>query len=131
MKSLLPTMTLDQLNRIKKRWYDSAVSGPDCIVSCLTRLTLARGEQKDHSYPKYVLTFDNIELYLDTYGHYFTVKVGGRLRLSTHNEKLFVPGDWLEKLLPLMEETRLQEEHEKIQKIEAERLSLLDLLGDD
>ena len=94
----LRNMTTEELQELKKGWYQQAKedgSLDQCYVVC-TML----GERLNARYgPKYHFQDDenNLELYVDNWGKYFTAEWKGKRVMSTHPcDKLFIPGDWME-----------------------------------
>lgn len=85
-----------------------------CSFGVFTKLaTIARelGESLSHRYgPKYRFTDGDLEIYVDDYGHFMTVKRGSEQLASTHTcERFIKDGDWQKQLLSHYEEA----EHKK------------------
>lgn len=105
----LKDMTLEELRAQKKAWYDGNTKNGN--IALLGAIARNLGSKLNHSYgPKYKYTEGNIEIYVDDYGGYMTVNVGGKLKVSTHNEKLYVPGGWEEIISRLAPDTKKQQE---------------------
>lgn len=126
--NLLKDMTLEELKALKTAWYETA--DKDGTLLLLADIARKLGEKVNTTYgPKYRFTEDNIEIYVDDYGHYMTIYIDSKLKVSTHNEKLYVKGDW-ENNIPRWNADRQASESKAISDaIEKERLELIQLLS--
>jgi hypothetical protein len=89
----LNEMTSKELEDLKKKLYKENTDNGN--IEKLYTIARMLGDHVSHNWgPKYLYKNGEIEIYVDDYGHYMTVCVGGKLTVSTHNEKLYVPGEW-------------------------------------
>lgn len=126
----LKDMTIQELEETKKQWYFDAME--DGSIMKLTEICRHLGEKLPYNYgPKYSFKDGGkkeIEIYVDDYGNYMTVKHGDKLRVSTHNEKLYVKGEWeklIARLWPLVESKKQEIEAAKLEKTRLELLNIL------
>lgn len=95
----LSDLSLKELKELKEQWHQQATK--DGTIILLTQIAKTLGEQLPANCgPKYLFKDNQIEIYVDCYGGYMTVKVDGKLKVSTHNEKLYAKGEW-EKNIPI------------------------------
>lgn len=101
----LKDMTLQELKEQKAIWYEENTRNGN--IQKLITIARQVGEKLSHNYgPKYNFTNGVIEIYVDDYGNYMTTKVNGKLKVSTHNDKLYVPGEWEEIIARLYPEAQ-------------------------
>lgn len=100
------------------------------VVRAITDIARTLGNRLNANYgPKYQLECkDRIVVYVDDYGHYATVKQNGHLIMSTHNERLFVPGSWVEDVLALKPESDQKQLIELTTRLRKELVELCDRL---
>jgi len=89
----LNEMTVTELLEYKQKLYkDNTDNGNILKLKMIARVL---GDLVPHNYgPKYLYKNGDIEIYVDDYGGYGTVHVGGKLKVSTHTEQLYAPGEW-------------------------------------
>ena len=99
-------MSEEQLLAIKRLLFQEAQA--QGVLSGLATIARQFGKELNANYgPKYKWEGEDVVVYVDDYGNYMTVRLRGRLIVSSHpTEKLFVPGPWLTPLLPLMEQAK-------------------------
>lgn len=99
----LKAMTAQELEDHKRKLYkDNTENGNIHKLYTIARML---GEDVRHNYgPKYTLRDGGTVIYVDDYGGYMTTSVEGKLKVSTHNEKLYVPGEWEEIITRLFPE---------------------------
>lgn len=91
----LKDMTSSELETYKQELYIQNLENGN--IKKLVQIGRELGDNLNHSYgPKFILKDGDTEIYIDDYGGYATVHVNGKLKVSTHNEKLYVPGEWEE-----------------------------------
>jgi len=104
----IPTeeMSEEQLLAIKRLLFQEAQA--QGVLSGIATIARQLGKELNANYgPKYKWEGEDVVVYVDDYGNYMTVRLRGRLIVSSHpTEKLFVPGPWLTPLLPLMEQAK-------------------------
>lgn len=106
----LNEMSLNELKALKAKWYQENSDNDN--IKKLSEIGRFLGDKLSVNYgPKYELYEEDTEteIYVDDYGGYMTVKINGKMKVSTHNEKLYVPGDWEEiisRLHPKAEEIK-------------------------
>lgn len=89
----LKDMTAKELEEHKVNLYKDNTDNGN--IQKLRTIAKYLGEKVQHNYgPKYLFKDGAIEIYVDDYGGYMTVNVTGKLKVSTHNEKLYAPGSW-------------------------------------
>lgn len=89
----LKDMTAKELEEYKAKLYKENTDNGNIHKLC----TIARmlGDNINANYgPKYALQDGAIQIYVDDYGHYMTVHEESKMKVSTHNEKLYAPGEW-------------------------------------
>jgi len=113
----LQSMTTEELKELKREWYRQAKEDGS-LVRCYKVCTVL-GERLNAKYgPKYRFLDDEneLDLYVDDYGNYFTAEWRGKRVMSTHPcDHLFIPGDWMkivDRLYPFAAE-RAREEEER------------------
>lgn len=123
----LSTMTTRELELYKTQMYnDNSKNGNISKLYAIARLL---GEDVRHNYgPKYMLQDGFIQIYVDDYGGYMTVHEGLKLKVSTHNEKLYVPGEWEEIITRLYPIAKEKQEAQKAAKEQSEKSALLNQL---
>lgn len=90
----LDAMTASQMRALIKDRYLAAVA--DETFTKLAAIARELGKQQGGD-PKYIYQGGDIEIYLDEYGNYMTVKVGKKEVASTHQTNQFIiPGEWLD-----------------------------------
>jgi hypothetical protein len=100
----------EQLLAMKRLLFQEAKA--QGVISGLATIARQFGKELNANYgPKYKWEGEDVVVYVDDYvddyGNYMTVRLRGRLIVSSHpTEKLFVPGPWLTPLLPLMEQAK-------------------------
>lgn len=108
----LKDMTSTELATYKASLY--ILNTDNGNIKKLAQICRLLGSRLNHSYgPKFRFTEGNIEIYVDDYGGYMTVHVGGKLRVSTHNERLYAIGEWeeiIDRLWPKAEELENQKD---------------------
>ena len=111
--------TESELNKLKREIYKQ--SRNDGTISGLALVAREMGRDLSAYYgPKYLFSLGAAEIYLDDYGNYMTVRLGGKLVVSTHNEQLFAPGLWLKDFLPLIKEAKCKhDERERARQLTA------------
>lgn len=121
----LQDMTSTELAALKGKWYIEASEKISQLYSIARHL----GTRVPHNYgPKYSFEKDALKIYVDDYGGYMTVHLNGKLIVSTHNERLYVPGEWeaaIPGLSSMAEEVKAEKDTQKEQK---EKSQLLDEL---
>lgn len=87
-------MTLEELQRLKVRWYGEAVRSG--FIALCGRLAREKGEPLGSAHgPKYNWSGPGVDIHVDDYGGFMAVQADERLVCSTHpGTKLFVPGPW-------------------------------------
>ena len=86
-------MTSKELETLKREFYVAATN--DGRIDNLYLIARYLGERVSHNYgPKYRYIQGELEIYVDDYGNYMTAKLNSKLIVSTHNERLYVPGEW-------------------------------------
>lgn len=89
----LKDMTAKELEDYKRKLYKDNTDNGN--IQKLYTIGRKFGADFASNYgPKYLLNEGQTEIFIDDYGGYMTVKVNGKLKVSTHNEKLYVPGEW-------------------------------------
>ena len=118
-----------ELKALKRQWYVAAVE--DGSVALCFRVARVLGRpQAVGSGPKYSWEADGVSIYLDDYGKYLTVEVGGKRVCSTHDcEQLFVPGEWMNAVRRAAVTAAARQEREEHYREEAERRRLMAQLG--
>lgn len=120
----LEEMTIEQLRAKRRQDYEGAQNSG--ILTKLANVARFLGEHLSHSYgPKYRWEKNNICIYVDDYGNYMTVHLGEKLICSTHNERLFAPGDWLTEIHPYIDESIKMKEQKEKERKESERQILI------
>lgn len=123
----LKDMTASELEAYKKELYITNTDNGN--IKKLATICRNLGNYLNHSYgPKYKLTEGGLEIYVDDYGGYMTVHVNGKLRVSTHNEKLYAPGEWEEIIGRLWPKADTQAYQESLSKEEKRKQELLNQL---
>lgn len=80
--------------------------------------------------PKYVWQCNGVRIFADNYGNYLTVHWDDREVCSTHTcSQLFVPGDWLQIVLPFVEEADREKMERERSRLQGERQKLMEELG--
>lgn len=125
----LNKLTSEELSELKEKLYRENKTKMETI----TQITRLLGDSPIIGYgPKYNLTVvsknNDIKSYVDDYGHYTTVHVNGKLVMSTHNEKLFIPGKWLKSFMDMT--VVAAEEKEQAKKREAEESKRRELIDE-
>lgn len=93
MSKPLNEMSISELEAHKRNLYKE--NNDNGNISTLYTIARMLGESVSHNYgPKYLFKLGNLVIYVDDYGGYMTVHVDGKLKVSTHNEKLYAPGEW-------------------------------------
>lgn len=118
--------TSEELKQLKKQWYDEASSNGN--LSKLKQIARHLGTPIRHNYgPKYEFVDGDMEVYVDDYGNYATMKMIDRLVCSTHNERLYVKDicdRFIAKHMPavekIIEEKERMKESEALKKMEKE-----------
>ena len=125
----LTELTLEELKQLRKDWFAEAMRNGN--IKRLAHIARELGNKLNHSYgPKYRYQNDVIEIYVDDYGGYMTVKEADKLRVSTHpNEKLYVKGEWEEIINRVYPEVQKTKQTEETSKSEQERLKLIEELS--
>lgn len=123
----LNEMTVKELENLKRTLYkDNTENGNIHKLYTIARML---GEEVKHSYgPKYLYKYGENEIYVDDYGHYMTVRASGQLVVSTHTDKLYVPGEWesvLTEAHPLAEEKLQRQSNAEEQKAKSDLLAQL------
>ena len=120
MKSL-SEMSAAELKEQKINWYTEATT--NCNINNLYLIARSMGQRLSHNYgPKYEYRDGDLVIYVDDYGGFMTVHKGGKLIVSTHNEKLYITGEWEEiiaRLTPFATDqvTKRQTKGEEIERI--------------
>lgn len=97
MNTDLKNLTSEQLRQLKESEYQAALNAGHFVF--IGEVAKYLGVKQNHIYgPKYKWNYKDIEIYLDNYGGYMTVHEGGKLKASTHNERLFARGGWFERI---------------------------------
>jgi hypothetical protein len=124
----LNNMSLKELEEYKTKLYnDNTQNGNIHKLYTIARIL---GVSVPHNYgPKYLYKEDEIEIYVDDYGHYMTTKVNGKLKASTHNDKLYAPGEWEEIINRLYPEAQAQQKEMNTANEQYEKQRLLNLLS--
>ena len=96
----LKNKSIDELNQLHADWY----KGNEKNIRLISDICREIGHKQNASCgPRYMIDEhigkNRIRVYVDDYGHYSTVYVNEKLVMSTHNEKLFIPGEWVEAFL--------------------------------
>lgn len=123
----LQKMTIEELEQLKKKWYKDNQEN----ISLICGITREIGEHVNANYgPKYQLSITDddgksIKSFVDDYGHYSTVHIDNKLVMSTHNERLYIPGKWVNKILDLLPKAQESEQKRKSEKLEKERQKLI------
>lgn len=122
----LSKLSIKELESLKEKWYDENKE----TISTICTICRVKGERLDHNYgPKYSLIVDNINIYVDDYGHFALVKVHEKTVMSTHpNEQLFIPGKWVNSVLALLPDVEEIQRKRHEENIEKERKNLIDKL---
>lgn len=80
--------------------------------------------------PKRVWEHNGVRIFADGYGDYLTVHWEGKQVCSTHYcTQLFVPGDWLQIVLPFVEEADREKMERERSRLQGERQKLMEELG--
>lgn len=124
----LQSLSLQELRELKAKWYKENTDNGN--IKKLSLIARELGQRIPHNYgPKYEYNQEGVMIYVDDYGGYMTVHVKGKLKVSTHNDKLYAPGEWEEiitRLSPAATDQRIKGKSE----IEnSERKTLLDELS--
>ncbi len=124
----LSKMSLKELEEHKAHLYnDNTKNGNINKLHVIARML---GERAHHNYgPKYRYKDGDIEIYVDDYGAYMTTRVSGKLKVSTHNEKLYVPGEWEEIINRLYPQAQAKQNDLDIENEIHEKQRLLDLFS--
>lgn len=121
----LQDMNSKELEALKRKWYVEASDKIQQLYSIAREL----GDRVPHNYgPKYRYADNGLNIYVDDYGHYMTVHLDGKLIVSTHNERLYVPGEWesvIHGLYTLANQTEVERNENKEH---AEKSKLVDSL---
>lgn len=125
----LQSLSLDELKALKAQWYQEADNHG--ILRGLAEVARTLGKKLPERYgPKFRWEGgDEVEIYVDDYGHYMTVHHKGRLVCSTHSDRLFVPGDWSTQPLSLLTQARDCRDAERAAIEDKERARLVEELG--
>lgn len=92
----LKDMTVAESEAYKAELYK--VNSENGNINKLYTICRMLGVDVAHNWgPKYIYKEGPIEIYVDDYGNYMTLKIAGKERVSTHAcDKLYSPGDWEE-----------------------------------
>jgi len=124
-KEELENMSLSEIQTYKKNLYAANKDN----ISRFKTIARTLGKNLHANYgPKYEFKQDNIRIYLDDYGHYLTIHDGDKLVVSTHNEKLYAPGEW-EKIINNHEEAYNKELKKLADNITKEKEDLINSLS--
>lgn len=111
----LQSLSLQELRELKIKWYKENTDNGN--IKKLHLIARELGQRIPHNYgPKYEYNQGGVMIYVDDYGGYMTVHVKGKLTVSTHNDKLYVPGEWEEiitRLLPAATEHHIEDKSDK------------------
>lgn len=114
---------MEELLKIKQDWYNEASNTGK--FEKLAAIARALGVKIRPNWgPKWEFIDGDTRIYLDDYGNYVTVMVGGRLVCSTHNQSIYIPDvcdEIVAKGYPVAEEVLAKRKAEKEQK-DAEKL---------
>ena len=118
-------MTKEELLKLKYQRYKNATE--DGTIDKLYLIAEELGEKLSATYgPKYSWDNDQINIYVDNYGHYMTVNIDDKLVCSTHFcDQFIIPGKWLDTVLKSYQEAY---EKSKQRKINQENLECKDIL---
>lgn len=124
----LSKMTSKELEEYKTQLYnDNTQNGNIRKLYMIARML---GEPVRHNYgPKYLYKEGDIEIYVDDYGGYMTTNVNNKLKVSTHNDKLYVPGEWEEIINRLSPEAQTKQDERDNANEVYEKQRLLNLLS--
>lgn len=112
-------MTITELEELKAKWYSVNMESILCIRGVAEELGTC-------FVSKYTFQLDDINVYVDNYGRYMTVHVGDKLVCSTHQcEQLFIPGEWVAKILALYGEAMQRRQERMDVTKEKKRLDLV------
>jgi hypothetical protein len=129
-------MTIEELKLLKIDWYRAAVENGSIAMCNLVARTFGRdpisienpGFSSTYG-PKYLWRNGDIEIYVDDYGKYMTVKIDGKLVCSTHvTERLFIPGEWVERVRPFAESAAVKKSEWQLSEAEKKRRELIEEL---
>lgn len=125
----LNTLSLDDLHKLRKDWYNEANANGN--ITKLAEIARVLGNPLNHNYgPKYRFQEDSVEIYVDDYGHYMTVKDGEKLKVSTHNEKLYAKGKWEWIIEAFWPKVLAKKQEKELSVDEKQRLALIEELSD-
>lgn len=123
----LSEMNSKQLSELKARWYNDALKNG--AIERLSSIARALGGRVALNWgPKYRFEKDGLTIYVDDYGNYMTVHFQYKLIVSTHNEKLYIPGEWESKVQEWAMSAQVTEEVKDQDREEKEKSKLLDEL---
>lgn len=125
MTKNLEDMTVEELKELKKRRYELAENrGLLVNIDFIARTLGTRLANK-----KYEFYRDDIYVFVDDYGGYMQVEIGGpygKIVCSTHEaDRLFTPGKWTDKILCLLEEATLKRQEIDTRREESIRQRLI------
>ena len=88
-------MTKKELLELKCQRYKRAVDNG--TIEKLYLIARELGKELSATYgPKYSWNKDQIDIYVDDYGHYMTVNINDKLVCSTHFcDEFIIPGEWI------------------------------------
>jgi len=115
----LTEMSVKELEEHKQQLYTDNTNNGN--INKLVTIARVLGANLHAKYgPKYSYREGNIEIYVDDYGHYSTVRIGDKLKVSTHSDRLYAPGEWeeiIERLYPeakrILDERAAKNEEQK------------------
>lgn len=97
----------------------------DGTISKLWMVADELGEDMNQRYgPKYQFNHGEIEIYADNYGNFMQIHLSGKLIVSTHNERLFVPGPWMDEMQPFIRQAQAKREQREWERDEKRRAEL-------
>lgn len=123
----LENMTTEELYKLKKQWYKTAIDDGSLRICGLVCRELGKDVPAKYG-PKYSwVNLDNlIEIYVDDYGHYMTASWNGKIVLSTHPcSRLFIPGDWFKVVKSFMRQSEENKNNRERKKFNLERERIL------
>src|ERR1700693_1363266 len=95
----LTQMTEKELYQLKNKRYEEAIDNK--TIEKLSMIARQLGTSLSVNYgPKYIYDSENVQIYVDDYGHYMTVRDGDKLVCSTHPcDRFIIVGEWTSRLL--------------------------------
>jgi len=118
-------MTKKELLELKCQRYKRAVDNG--TIEKLYLIARELGKELSATYgPKYSWNKDQIDIYVDDYGHYMTVNINDKLVCSTHFcDEFIIPGEWLDIVLKSYQEAHIKNKQQETDRYNLEREEIL------